>query len=152
VTKAIEENYDGDIVYCEPTPPPSPGSDKEVEEEEEYVDQTAWNDFCRNYYNLFYKNLSLMDLKQTCITNMVPTGSRNRMIAKLVEDEWYSFHNYVKKKYGLNDDEAVYKYRLARALTDAQKAYVHKVYAYLSWPSRVRRSEEDNTYPTTILP
>lgn len=150
VTKALRENYDGPIVYCDPTPPPSPGSDHEVVDEEEQVDQTHWNDYCRNYYTQFLKDRSLEHLKNLCVSSIVPVGSRNRMIAKLITDEWYTSHEYVKKKYGLNSDAMVYEFRLTRVKTPEQRAYLDRVYEYLSMPSLRRRYDLDDVPPPTL--
>ena len=74
---------------------------------------------------------------------MLPVGPRNKMIMDIVEDKWYSDHQYKQKKYGLNTDKDVYEYRLQFCRDDAQKKHMAEVYEYLKWPPIVRQPWKD---------
>jgi hypothetical protein len=147
VTKAIQENFDEkEIIYCEPTPPPSPGPDQDIEDEDEKIPDavwTRWNDFCKHHYERFFKDKPLDYLVKACRGNMLPVGPRNKMIMDIVEDKWYSDHQYKQKKYGLNTDKDVYEYRLQFCRDDAQKKHMAEVYEYLKWPPIVRQPWKD---------
>lgn len=158
VMKAIKENFNEDDIFWggEVTPIPSPPPRQAVVDGEDRIPSHVWerwNDFCRNYYLMFFKGKPIEEIEYWCGAYAVPKGPRMQMIINIVENEWWHSHYYYKKKRGYYLDDDVYKWRLTlpaskhteRSYMNPKewKQYLQDSYQYLYWPDR--RIARDNT-------
>lgn len=143
-----------DLVYDVETPPPSPGPEMEVYEEDECIDKdiwNKWNDWCQNYYLKFVKGKkTLEELRDFCTGNDLPVGPRNVMLVRLVEYSWYSMHHFMKRRRGIERDVDFYKNLLkiegkfeGDHHRETEKR-IEEIYSYLKFPSFARSAHKDD--------
>lgn len=143
-----------DLVYDVETPPPSPGPEMEVYDEEECIDKNIWkkwNDWCQNYYIKFVKEKkTLEELRDFCTSNDLPVGPRNVMLVRYVEYSWYSMHHFMKRRRGIERDVDFYKNLLKIESKFEGENHrrnekrIEEIYSYLKLPSFARSAYKDD--------